>query len=235
MCHKNFVWCSSYSDDSKLLIFPREFVVSYWLDVLNIAIVREPTKKLDLMYFIVLRLGGTEELSRVEPETLFLAEPKQAFLLKAGPSGQVLDKPLEFSGKKPAQQPERLAKTKVADPVRSKPGTIQSSRQKLSSVLEMVHMPVERENPIFTLPEEFPISPPGGHDRSGSSGGPLRSNFGGSTERKSGLFMLFEMPETQEVARPLEFERIHDADSESSQEQPSIGNNIIDELPFAPN
>lgn len=235
MSHKNFVWCSSYSDDSKLLIFPREFVISHWLDVLNIAIVREPTKKLDLMYFIVLRLGGTEELSRVEPETLFLAEPKQAFLLKVGPSGQVVDKPLEFSGKKPAAAPQKRSVTKALDSVRTKPGVVQSSRQKLSSVLEMAHKPIERENPIFTLPEEFPISPPGGYDRSGSSGGPLRSNFGGSTERKSGLFLLFDMPETQEVARPLEFERIHDAESNSSLEQPSIGNDIIDELPFAPN
>jgi hypothetical protein len=79
-----------YTKKSKIFVMPKEFLESQWLDTLNVVIIKDQESKVDLVFFLVLKLASPEKDQAIEPVPFKLLEDDKPYLLK-----RTIDKVIE--------------------------------------------------------------------------------------------------------------------------------------------
>lgn len=90
MRNNKFVMSMQYTKKSKIFVMPKDFLESQWLDTLNVVIIKDSETKVDLVFFLVLKLTSAEKDEVIEPVAFKLQEEDKPYILK-----RTIDKVIE--------------------------------------------------------------------------------------------------------------------------------------------
>lgn len=82
MTNRGIVMSTNYSKKSKVFVFPKEFLQSSWLEILNVILIKQPQQTIELLYFIVLKLDTFDKKDKIKPVPLRMENELQPYLLK---------------------------------------------------------------------------------------------------------------------------------------------------------
>lgn len=101
----------NYSKRCKLFVFPKEFIKDNWFRSLNMVVIKEPNQKVELYFFLVMKLTMPDEMDHIPLQQLFASPEAQAIALRK-PLGASLNQP---SGSQMGDSKADRAQLKVLD------------------------------------------------------------------------------------------------------------------------
>jgi hypothetical protein len=95
MLNNSRVLSMSYSAKSKLFLLPKSYLKSQWLDVLNIILVKKQEIRVELLFFIVMKLDDTCQEPNLSPMEVSLCNGKRPFIIKMN-LNEMIEQPLNI-------------------------------------------------------------------------------------------------------------------------------------------
>lgn len=107
MLNRSLVLSMSYSSKCKLFLFPKSFVKKDWLDILNLVVVRQEDVKVELFFFVVMKLNENQYEPKMTPMEVALCNGKKPYIVKMNVN-EMVEQPLKMKNGELIVSPNRM-------------------------------------------------------------------------------------------------------------------------------